>query len=200
MTIYRRRPPEEPKFHARQYDGIKAEAFVGFLRGGATCVTTNTGYGVLRHEISVMISDASVPVLKGQWVVYDEDGGARVMSDQDFRAEFEPEEVSYEERLEHMIMAENIKVSVDEEPIQAAKSVRELASGSFRGFLEYRYPILRVPSLQQIQAHGYDLKGAGNACLAKALELQSKADELAKVALAHYSDAKAFAYLAGDKS
>ena len=91
MAIYKKRPPEEPKFHAKQYDGTNAESFVGFLRCGAKCITTNEGYGLLRHEVSVMIGDASLPVTKGQWVVYDADGGARVMSNEDFVLEFQPE-------------------------------------------------------------------------------------------------------------
>jgi hypothetical protein len=102
MTSFIKRPPVEPTFNAYQFDGSSAEAFVRSLRAGASCLIRNTGYGKLRHEVSVELDGRPVEVKKGQWVVYGE-GGIRVMSDEEFQAEFMPQEVGFEERLGQMI-------------------------------------------------------------------------------------------------
>lgn len=91
MTIYKKRPPAEPVFRARRYEGNGAESFLGFLGSGATCTITNQGYGMLRHEVRLMAGGELVEVKKGEWVVYSEDHDVRVMSDDDFREEFVPE-------------------------------------------------------------------------------------------------------------
>ena len=109
MTVYKKRPPIEPVFSARQYDGRNAESFLTFLQSGATCTTTNKGYGQLSHEIRLMTDGESVQITKGDWVVYSEDQDAKVMSDEEFQRIYEPE-VS---PVEPSISAEMIERTVD---------------------------------------------------------------------------------------
>lgn len=90
MSMYKKRPPIEPTFDARQYDGKNIESFLSFLRSGATCTTTNKGYGALSHEIIVDTEQGRVQIQKGDWVVFGEEPIARVMSEDEFMDEFVP--------------------------------------------------------------------------------------------------------------
>ncbi|MFK3971094.1 hypothetical protein ACI2KS_10245 [Pseudomonas sp. NPDC087358] len=94
MTFIIKRPPVQPTFSAHQFDGVSAEAFVRSLHAGASCTIRNTGYGLLKHEVSIELDGQSVRVEQGQWVVYGEGREPRLLNDEEFRAEFVPANAS----------------------------------------------------------------------------------------------------------